>query len=437
MKRLAEAGLVGSLLLLLAGSFGPKLPHRAPLAPRPDYAGLYRDGPRLEVDTRREGDSLRCYLYLPAPARTGSGPARPLRLTAWPSYEARQPLWQDSVPPRRQHPRPDPDGGRHLSFCLPAARLPAGTVLEISTAAADAADGYQDAAATAWLRLTAALLARPFVLTYSAGLPLGRRYVRAGEPFGVDCYGLYQPVRWKRYAVRPSPALPPMTNAAAMPAGPPVLPVLDSAAVRPGEPLRLAEAGLYALRVGGLGGVAPQTLAVLVAENGYPALVTAAELIEPLRYLTTSEERQRLTNAPAPKRAVDKFWLDIAQGNQAQGKDLIRRYYGRVTAANRLFAAHKAGWLTDRGLLYVVLGPPPGVRRLAGGEERWYYPEGGPDGGPLSYTFRPRPSTFAPDYYELVRRPEYELLWYAAVEKWRTPLTAPTGPNAPSDLRAR
>ena len=442
MKCIANINGASSLLLLTAGSFVFSSYHpsthsasRAPLAPRPDYAGLYRDGPRLEIDTRREGDSLRIYLRLPAPALLGPGHA--LRLAAWPSYDARQPLWQDSVPRRQQRPRPEAGGGVRLSFCIAAARVPVGAVLQLTTAPVNDKDDYQEPRTTTWLRLTDAHLTRPFVLTDSAGLPLLRRYVQANETFGVDSYGLYQPVRWKRYAVGPAPALPPMTNAAALPAGPRLLPVLDSAAARPGEPLRFAEPGLYALRVGGAGGAVPRTLAVLVAPNAYPALATATELIEPLRYLTTSQERQRLSQAPDPKRAVDKFWLDIAQGNQALGKNLIRNYYGRVTAANHLFAAHKAGWLTDRGLLYVVLGPPPSVRRLSNGEERWFYPDGSLGGGPITYAFRPRPSTFAPDYYELVRRPEYELLWYAAVEKWRTPPTALTGPNVPTDLPAR
>ncbi|MBO2010314.1 GWxTD domain-containing protein [Hymenobacter negativus] len=407
----------------------------APLAPRPDFAGLYRDGPHLEVDTRREGDSLRLYLRLPSPARLG--PGHTLRLTAWPSYEAKMPLWQDSIPRRQQHPRPVAGGDMRLSFCIATARVPAGAILQLTTAPADAKDDYQEPSTTTWLRLTEAVLARPFVLTDSTGQPLLRRYVQANEAFGVESFGLMQPVRWKRYAVTPTPALPPMTNPAAMPAGPRTLPLLDSATTQPGEPLRLREAGLYALRVGGTGGMPLRTLAVLVADNAYPALTTASELIEPLRYITTSEERKRITNTRDHKRAVDRFWLDIAQGNQRLGKDLIRRYYGRVTTANRLFAAHKAGWLTDKGLLYVVLGPPPSVRRLFSGEERWFYPDGGIDGGPITYTFRPRPSTFAPDYYELVRRPEYEMLWYAAVEKWRTPTTALTGPNVPSDLPAR
>ena len=431
MKRTSSFGLILGLLLTTVAAQHV----RAPLVPRPDFAGLYRDVPALTVDTRREVDSLRLYLHLPAPARLGSGHA--LRVALWPTYEARAPLWQDSITRRRQHPRPAPDGGVQLSFCMPAAQLPTGAVLQITTIPTDTKDGYQAPGTTVWLHLNEATLARSFVLMDSTGQPLARRYVRAGEVFGIENYGLMQPVRWKRYAVNPLPALPPMTNAAAMPAGPRLLPVLDSAEARPGQPLRFAEPGLYALKVGGVGGVAPRTLAVLMEPNAYPALSTAAELIEPLRYLTTSQERQRLTDAPDPKRAVDKFWLNIAQGNQRLGKELIKSYYSRVMAANRLFAAHKAGWLTDRGLLYVVLGPPPGVRRLADGEERWYYPDGGPSGGPITYTFRPRPSTFAPDYYELVRRPEYELLWYAAVEKWRTPPTALTGPNVPSDLPAR
>ncbi|WP_072008489.1 GWxTD domain-containing protein [Hymenobacter sp. IS2118] len=418
-----------SRFLLRFGWLLPLLGAFAPLAPRPDFAGLYRPGPRLEVDTRREGDSLRLYLRLPAPARLG--PGHPLRVTAWPGYEARQALWQDSIPRHRQRPRPEADGSVRLSFCLAADRVPAGTVLQVHTGTPDAKDNYQEPTTTAWLRLTPAHLARSFVLADSTGRPLLRRYVRTGELFGIDSYGLYQPVRWARYAVVPLAALPPMTGRAAIVGGPRMLPVLDSATARPGEAFRFAEPGLCALRVGGLAGVAPRTLAVLVAENNYPTLTTAAELIEPLRYLTTSQERQRLTDAPDPKRAVDRFWLDIAQGNQTLGKDLIRRYYDRVTTANQLFAAHKAGWLTDRGLLYVVLGPPPSVRRLYNGEERWFYSEGGVNGGPVTYTFRPRPSTFAPDYYELVRRPEYELLWYAAVEKWRTPSTALTGPNVP------
>ena len=138
----------------------------------------------------------------------------------------------------------------------------------------------------------------------------------------------------------------------------------------------------------------------------------------------TAAERQQLSQATDPKRAVDQFWLASAGGDQARGRDYIRRYYSLVMIANELFTGHKAGWLTDRGLLYVVLGAPTSVRRLGSGEEHWTYDALDRTGRETVFTFRPRPSTLAPDNYELVRRPEYQTLWYAAVERWRKTLTA-------------
>ena len=377
------------------------LPLRGAVAqapPRPDFAGLYRDVPRVMADTRREGDSLRLYVRLPAGA-----PGQPMRVAAWAGYEAPAPLWQDSIPRRRQHRRPDATGGTRASFCVAAARVPAGTVLQVQVGPVAPA-AAQDAATTAWLALTAERLARPFVLIDSTGLPLLRPYVRAGETFRVDNFGIIQPIRLRRYRVPGTAALPPMTNPATVAGGPPTLPLLDSVNVRTNQLLRCDDPSLVALRVGGLNGQALHTLAVLVVNEDYPNLRTASQLIDPLRYLTSDAERQRLTSAPDPKRAVDAFWLSAAHGSQSVGKALIRSYYGRVAAANRLFAAHKAGFLTDRGLLYVVLGPPQRVQRLATGDEQWYYAQVGP-GGPLTFGFRPRPSTFAPDNYGISAPP--------------------------------
>ncbi|RZK43090.1 MAG: GWxTD domain-containing protein, partial [Hymenobacter sp.] len=312
----------------------------------------------------------------------------------------------------------------------PAAQLPPGSVLQAQlteptlTTQPESAD--QNAATTTWLRLTTERLARPFVLLDSIGLVLTRPYVRAGEAVVVASFGLPQPVRWRRYAASGVAALPPFADPRKQPATPRQLGVLDSsAAPLPADQLlRLPQQGLYALRVGGRGGEAVRTLPLLVVRSDFPGQRTAAELIENLLYLTTAAERQQLRQAPDPKRAVDQFWLSSAGGDQVRARDLIRRYYGLVTAANELFTGHKPGWLTDRGLVYVVLGAPASVRRLPTGDERWHYSELDRSGRELAFTFRPRPSTLAPDNYELVRRPEYEPLWYAAVERWRKTTTA-------------
>ena len=390
--------------------------------PPPDYAGLYRAAPaRLASATRREADSLRLFLNLTAPA-PGSAPPR-LRLTAWPSYEARQPLWQE-VRTARPYPGSDPAAPvQVLTAAVAATRLPAGAVLQVSLDQPAGPD--QDPATTAWLPLTPERLARPFVLLDSTGLVLARPYLRAGEGVAVATYGLSQPVRWRRYATGAA-ALPPFTDPHSQPAAPRTLGVLDSSAapVAAGTLLRFARPGLYALKVGGLGGEPVRTVPLLVGPASFPGQRTAPELIEPLLYLTTAAERQQLLQAADPKKEVDRFWLRAAGGDQTRARDLIRSYYGRVAAANELFSGHKAGWLTDRGLLYVVLGPPQSVRRLPDGTERWHYDEAGRQGEAVAFTFRPRHTTLAPDNYELVRRPEYELLWYAAVERWRRTTSA-------------
>jgi GWxTD domain-containing protein len=397
--------------------------------PRPDFAGLYRATTnRLVVETRREGDSLRLLLNQPG---APNGQARPqVRLTAWATYDAKQPLLQ-ATRRLRLYPGADPNAPTVvLTAALPAAQLPTGAVLqarlEPPNSPSPPDEAAQNPATTTWLRLTAERLARPFVLLDSMGMVLGRPYVRAGEAVVVAGFGLPQPVRWRRYAATGVAALPPFADPRRQPAAPRQLGVLDSSAapLPPDHLLRLPQQGLYALRVGGAGGEPIRTVPLLVARPDFPGQTTADELIENLLYLTTSAERQQLRQAASPKRAVDQFWLTAAGGDQARARDLIRRYYGLVTAANELFTGHKPGWLTDRGLVYVVLGPPASVRRLPTGDERWQYAELDQSGRDLTFTFRPRPSTLAPDNYELVRRPDYEAGWYAAVERWRKTTTA-------------
>lgn len=412
--------------VLLAGLTGlAAAPH---LLPTPDFAGLYRPVPdRLLPVLRREGDSLRIFINHKAAVPGSAAPA--LRLTGWATYEARQPLWQQ-VRAARPYPGSNPAAPvQVLTAAVAAASLPAGAVLQVSldtpalTNQPPGAD--QDPATTAWLRLTPEVLTRPFVLLDSAGLLLNRPYLNAGEGVAVAMFGLSQPVRWRRYPAG-TPALPPFTDPRRQPAAPRTLGVLDSSAapVAAGNLLRLPAQGLYALKVGGAGGEPVRTAPLLVVPASFPGQSTAPEVIEPLLYLTTAAERQALLKAADPKRAIDRFWLDAAGGDQTRGREMIRRYYGRVTAANELFTGHKAGWLTDQGLLYVVLGPPQSVRRLPDGTERWHYDQAGRQGEAVAFTFRPRPTTLAPANYELVRRPEYEMLWYAAVEQWRRTTTA-------------
>ncbi|TGE13787.1 GWxTD domain-containing protein [Hymenobacter elongatus] len=397
--------LIGLLLVLSsAGTVGAD--------PRRDFAGQYHPARRIGAETRREGDSLRVYVHFPDGSVLQRG--NPLRIATWATYEAKRPVWRDTVRHVARRVR-QVKSAAWVEFCLPAAALQAGQVLSLNCAPAEEAETGE----AAWLAITKERLGRTFLLTDSLGDPLLRRYVRLGEPFLVDSYGPELPLTAKRYAASFTAALPPMATAGAQPV-PRTIAVRDSLYFRAGQAMRIRQPGLYALRVAG----AAAAYGLLVVDQDFPEFNTATALIQPLIYLTTSAERQKLLDAPAPKRAVDQFWLDVAGANQTIARQLIRTYYGRVAAANQLFTAHKAGWMTDRGMLYIALGAPEVVYRTAT-EERWIYRD--TKGGRGTYTFRPKPSTFAPEHYELVRRPEYEMLWYAAVEQWRKGLTAQSG----------
>ena len=381
-------------------------------AQRRDFAGQYHSDRKILVDSRREGDSVRIYLRFPNGSILQQN--QPLRVLVWPTYDAKRPLWADTVARLARRIRLEGAAAR-VEFCLPMARLQTGTVLSIACGPASAAASGD----AAWLPLTAARLARPYILTDSLGLPLLRRTVRAGEAFFVDRYGPEQPVSVKQYTTPFVAALPPHADPLRQSVGPATLAVSDSLFARAGVALALPEPGLYTLRLAG----EPSMLGLLVTGAEYPDLTTADELIQPLIYLTTSAERKKLYDSPNPKRAVDEFWLRAAAGQQTLARQAIRLYYSRAATANQLFAAHKAGWMTDRGMLYMVLGAPDAVYRTAQ-EERWVY-HARDNGSSATYTFRPKPSTFAPEHYELVRRPENERLWYAAVEQWRKAMTAP------------
>ncbi|GGE96210.1 GWxTD domain-containing protein [Hymenobacter cavernae] len=383
-----------------------------PAGPRRDFSDQYRTERQVQVDTRRENDSLHVFLRFADAQAPRSG--QPLQVAAWPDYESRRPVWQDSV--RHLSRRTRHLGSATLvDFSLPVASLAAGQLVNVYSGTTN----NEDSGAGVWLEITPERLNRTFMLTDSVGDPLLRRYVRVGEVFQVSSYGAQQPLTIKQYEPNFMAALPPMTNPATLPPPPRTMTLQDSSTIQAGRRIKLAGPGLYSLRVNG----STRPVGLLAERNSFPELTVAVELIQPLIYLTSTAERQKLYNSPDPKRAVDQFWLGVAANQQVIARQLIRTYYERVAAANRLFSSYKAGWMTDRGMLYIVYGPPETVYRTAT-EERWLYRPGTTGEG--TYTFHPKPSTFAPEHYELVRRPEYERLWYAAVEQWRKGLTAPT-----------
>ena len=82
----------------------------------------------------------------------------------------------------------------------------------------------------------------------------------------------------------------------------------------------------------------------------------------PVRYLLTGEEDEayHLLSTEADRAAfIQKFWASRDPVASTPDNEYRGRFYARVVEANSLFAdSTKPGWKTDRGKIFILLGPP-------------------------------------------------------------------------------
>jgi GWxTD domain-containing protein len=180
------------------------------------------------------------------------------------------------------------------------------------------------------------------------------------------------------------------------------------------QPVAFAQEGLYFVQSDT---TQPEGLGVLVTNDRYPKLTRPEQLKEPLLYMSTNQEITEMQNARDPKKALDKYWLSLMGGNPELARQVIRTYYTRIEEANRLFTSYKEGWKTDKGMIFIILGPPDRVQRSKD-KEVWVYDQKA-NATNVNFTFNKRSNQFVDDHYELVRYVEYQPIWYPIVEAWR------------------
>ncbi|MBZ5535613.1 MAG: GWxTD domain-containing protein [Acidobacteriia bacterium] len=84
-------------------------------------------------------------------------------------------------------------------------------------------------------------------------------------------------------------------------------------------------------------------------------------------HLNTNEERQQF---------VDLFWLRRDPTPDNYEKEFQEEHYRRLTYANENFTPPVPGWKTDRGRIYIVMGPPDQIERRSNAKpaaEIWSY----------------------------------------------------------------
>jgi GWxTD domain-containing protein len=159
----------------------------------------------------------------------------------------------------------------------------------------------------------------------------------------------------------------------------------------------------------------------------YPNLTSPEVMIWPLAYLISEDELNNLRNSTRPKLALDEFWIKCG-GNIEKARELIRIYYTRVYYSNQYFTSYTEGWRTDRGMIYIIYGPPDKVYKSTEGES-WGYrkPIIKSSWGTryrikdeyLFFNFKKKSNIFTDNEYYLSRSETLITLWEQAIASWK------------------
>jgi GWxTD domain-containing protein len=148
----------------------------------------------------------------------------------------------------------------------------------------------------------------------------------------------------------------------------------------------------------------------------YPAVKEVEDMANPLVYISNTKENSELATSANKKLSIDNFWINCT-GNMEQAKELIRIYYNRVFFSNYYFTSDREGWKTDRGMIFIVYGPPNTLYKSEE-EEKWGYFR--KQGKSITFTFRKANSKWSNNVYSLIRGQAPDTYWRQAVESWRS-----------------
>ena len=133
-------------------------------------------------------------------------------------------------------------------------------------------------------------------------------------------------------------------------------------------------------------------------------------MVNMLKYVTTSNEYKAMTQSEDVRANFEYFWIDCG-GSKERARTLMSSYYGRAEEANRAFSVHGEGWKSDRGLIYMIYGPPSYIMHLID-REIWFFGAEQSDNA-WNVVFYKRGD------FEMDRSLDYRQSWFLSVDSWR------------------
>jgi GWxTD domain-containing protein len=108
-----------------------------------------------------------------------------------------------------------------------------------------------------------------------------------------------------------------------------------------------------------------------------------ADFLNKVRYIVTAEERKIFLELPDPEKDkfIEEFWKRRDPDSSTEENEFKTEYEDRMKRANEIFISEGIpGWLTDRGRIFILFGPPTdrltnpmGQDSYGRCSETWYY----------------------------------------------------------------
>ncbi len=101
-------------------------------------------------------------------------------------------------------------------------------------------------------------------------------------------------------------------------------------------------------------------------KSGISSYITNIDLaIKQMKYIIDNYkyERSNKKNRKDKENLFYSLWKDMDPTPETEHNELMDEYYKRVSYANENFDGWKDGWETDRGMVYILFGPPDQIER--------------------------------------------------------------------------
>lgn len=96
----------------------------------------------------------------------------------------------------------------------------------------------------------------------------------------------------------------------------------------------------------------------------------AQQFLEQISYIITPQEERIFREIPPEDRGkfIEAFWRRRDPNPETEVNEFRQAYYTRLAIADKAFKAGVPGWKTDRGRIYILLGPPTDVIKKTMGD---------------------------------------------------------------------